>query len=200
MYERCFKPSTSVETMTSHLENGSATRGYRVELQYEEDGSWTVSVPDLPGCVSAGPSPDAAVASVGDAIDSWASAAEETGRLVPVPTEPDDEYSGRLLLRMPKGLHRAVASRARTEGVSLNTYSVTALTSAIAHGLVPDRAGPSVLQGRQSEAPKHIVTFVRTGSFGPQTTLPRGRVGGASTPHQYYAAFSGQPETRKVPA
>ncbi len=41
------------------------------------------------------------------------------------------EYSGRILLRMPRSLHRDLADRSRLEGVSLNQFIVTALARAV---------------------------------------------------------------------
>ena len=43
------------------------------------------------------------------------------------PASPQDQFSGRMTLRLPKSLHRALASAAEDEGVSLNQHLVTAL-------------------------------------------------------------------------
>lgn len=40
----------------------------------------------------------------------------------------DDTYSGKLLLRMPKSLHRRLAEEADRENVSLNQYIVSLLS------------------------------------------------------------------------
>ena len=39
-----------------------------------------------------------------------------------------DEYSGRLVLRMPRSLHKALREAAAVEGVSLNQYILYKLT------------------------------------------------------------------------
>lgn len=41
-----------------------------------------------------------------------------------------NDYSGRLLLRMPKTLHQRLAEAAEKEGVSLNQYIVFLLSNA----------------------------------------------------------------------
>ena len=41
------------------------------------------------------------------------------------------EYSGKVHLRMPRGLHRDLARRAEQEGVSLNQLIVTALARSV---------------------------------------------------------------------
>lgn len=46
--------------------------------------------------------------------------------------QADASHSGRLLLRMPKGLHAALAERADAERVSLNQLIVSVLTGAMA--------------------------------------------------------------------
>ena len=49
--------------------------------------------------------------------------------------EPMASYSGKVLLRMPRDVHRAAEQRARREGTSLNTW----LATAIARELGPAR-------------------------------------------------------------
>ena len=53
---------------------------------------------------------------------------EEHGKSVPPPIVPMDDYSGRVTLRLPKTLHRALAMAADEEGVSLNSYLVSLLS------------------------------------------------------------------------
>ena len=55
-------------------------------LSEEDGGGFSAVVPDLPGCMSDGDTPEAAIANVRDAIDSWIEAAEELGRPVPKPS------------------------------------------------------------------------------------------------------------------
>ena len=47
----------------------------------------------------------------------------------PLPEYESDHYSGRLLLRIPRYLHKELAERADKEGCSLNQYLATALAS-----------------------------------------------------------------------
>ena len=54
-------------------------------LTAEEGAGWLAEVPDLPGCMSDGPTPAAAADAVQDAIACWIEAAEEDGRPVPRP-------------------------------------------------------------------------------------------------------------------
>ena len=55
-------------------------------LSEEDGGGFVATVPDLPGCMSDGASPEEAVANVQDAIFSWIEAAEDLGHAVPVPS------------------------------------------------------------------------------------------------------------------
>ena len=55
-------------------------------LAVEDGGGFVATVPDLPGCMSDGESPQEAVANVQDAIRTWIEAAEDLGHLVPKPT------------------------------------------------------------------------------------------------------------------
>ncbi len=57
----------------------------------------------------------------------WIETAYEAGDEIPLPSS-DDTYSGKLLLRMPKSLHRCLAQKADRENVSLNQYIVSVLS------------------------------------------------------------------------
>lgn len=54
-------------------------------LSEEEGGGYLATVPELPGCMSDGDSPQEALENVFDAIACWIEAAEEMGRAVPPP-------------------------------------------------------------------------------------------------------------------
>jgi antitoxin HicB len=48
-----------------------------------EYGAWTATIPDLPGCIAVGDTPQEALDSIYDAKQSWISASLEKGLLIP---------------------------------------------------------------------------------------------------------------------
>ena len=64
-----------------------------------------------------------------DAQKLWLETAIEEGIEIPLPESMEEEkYSGRILIRNPRYLHRKLKESARKEGVSLNTYIVSLLS------------------------------------------------------------------------
>ena len=55
-------------------------------LSAEDGGGFVATVPDLPGCMSDGETPQEALTNVEDAIRAWIEAANELGHVVPQPT------------------------------------------------------------------------------------------------------------------
>jgi antitoxin HicB len=55
-------------------------------LPPEEGGGFLATVPDLPGCMSDGESPEEAIANVQDAILAWMEAARDLGHDIPKPS------------------------------------------------------------------------------------------------------------------
>jgi antitoxin HicB len=55
-------------------------------LSGEDGGGFLATVPDLPGCMSDGESPEEALLNVRDAIKSWVEEARALGRDIPAPT------------------------------------------------------------------------------------------------------------------
>ena len=55
-------------------------------LPTEDGGGFLARVPDLPGCMSDGASPEEAVCNVQNAIGTWIEAARDLGHAVPAPS------------------------------------------------------------------------------------------------------------------
>jgi len=57
-------------------------------LPPDDGGGFLATVPDLPGCMSDGDTPEEALANVRDAVDAWIEEARRLGRTVPAPSRP----------------------------------------------------------------------------------------------------------------
>jgi predicted RNase H-like HicB family nuclease len=101
----------------------------------EEDSGFIAIAPDLPGCSAFGLTQQEALAELQDAMAAWIEAAHSAGNPIPEPSDParEADYSGKVLLRMPRDLHARLARLAKTETVSLNQYIVYLLTRASTH-------------------------------------------------------------------
>jgi len=100
---------------------------YHRRLYQDDEGDWIVEIDDLPGCIADGRTPDEAIASSREAMRLWMESRISSGLDIPEPSIADD-YSGRILLRMPKYIHRRLAIQAQQEGSSLNQYIVSLLS------------------------------------------------------------------------
>jgi predicted RNase H-like HicB family nuclease len=104
---------------------------YKISVRAEEqNGGWTASVEELPGCDAHGDTPEHATRQLRAAMERWVTEALERGDQIPQPRSWGG-HSGRLLLRMPQSLHAELAHAADGEGISLNQFITTALASAV---------------------------------------------------------------------
>jgi hypothetical protein len=76
-------------------------------------------------------------ASSREAMRVWMESRIASGLEIPEPSIADD-YSGRILLRMPKYVHRRLAVQAQQEGSSLNQY----ILSLLSYGCAQIRSSP----------------------------------------------------------
>ena len=104
---------------------------YRIEV-YPDEGGYTAAVPDLPGCITCGKSLEEVLELIEDAKAGWLELALEDGDPIPEPTFPEEKYSGRFTVRLPRSLHRQLAERAKDDGVSLNQFVNVTLAQAVA--------------------------------------------------------------------
>lgn len=105
-------------------------RPYTIEFEYPDDPEEGVLayVAEWPDCFAAGRTREEAVAELGKAMRELAAYRLQHKLEIP---EPLARYSGRVLLRMPKRIHRDAERRAEAEGVSLNQWLSTTIAQAI---------------------------------------------------------------------
>jgi antitoxin HicB len=92
--------------------------------------AWTARVEELPGCEARDQTADGAARAISKAMEDWLAAALEKGAAVPEPRRAAS-HSGRLLLRLPQGLHAELAHKADREEVSLNGLITGMLAGAV---------------------------------------------------------------------
>ena len=102
---------------------------YPITFYPDPDGGYVAEIKDLNGCLTQGETIEEAVTNINEARELWIETAYEYSDEIPLPSS-ESEYSGKLMLRMPKGLHQRLATLAKSEGVSLNQYLLFLLSSA----------------------------------------------------------------------
>jgi predicted RNase H-like HicB family nuclease len=102
----------------------------RVLIPDEESGTYTAVILEFPGCIAQGDTPQDAYDHLEDAAKEWIEAALTLKQEIPPPSQ-SISYGGRVLLRLPKSLHRQLALIAEQEGVSLNYFIVSALAEKV---------------------------------------------------------------------
>jgi predicted HicB family RNase H-like nuclease len=105
------------------------------KVRIEGEDLWRATVRELPDVAEFADTREIAISLATDAIESLMEDAKVEGRPFPEPIEDDDEYSGRVTVRLPKSVHRAVALQADEEGISINSYIIASLTYSVAERL-----------------------------------------------------------------
>jgi predicted HicB family RNase H-like nuclease len=95
---------------------------------FEGEVCFEAKVLELPDVAEYADSGEEAYALAIDAIQTIAQIFAEANRPMPSAVRREEVYSGRVTLRLPKSLHRAIAEQALEEGISLNQQIVGSLT------------------------------------------------------------------------
>ena len=105
-------------------------RPYARLVTPDQDGSFFAEIVEFPGCFATGSTASDALDNLESVAVDWINTALAQKQNIPEPMD-SNEYSGKLVLRMPTGLHRRAALWAGREGVSLNQFIVTCLAECV---------------------------------------------------------------------
>jgi predicted RNase H-like HicB family nuclease len=100
---------------------------YPFTLEQDDDGSYLIDFPDLPGCMTCGETIEFAIKMGEDARKCWIESALSDGDFIPEPKAVED-YPYNFKLRLPKTLYKQLATGASAEGVSMNQYCLYLLS------------------------------------------------------------------------
>ncbi len=103
---------------------------YPVTIHPDPASGFVAEIEELPGCMTQGETLEEVFEAIEDAKQCWIEAAFNNGQDVPLPRDME-EYSGKILIRIPRSLHRVLSRAAKQERVSLNQY----ITSLLAAGV-----------------------------------------------------------------
>ncbi|MSQ35603.1 MAG: type II toxin-antitoxin system HicB family antitoxin [Dehalococcoidia bacterium] len=138
---------------------------YNRVLVREEDGSYSAEVLEFRGCYAGGSTADEAMTNLDEAIAGWIMSELDQAHEIPPPID-EENYSGRLTLRILPSLHRIAAMVAQAEGTSLNRV----LAAAIAY-YVGSKAAPWLASAAATNVlPDHLASTTPT--YGPPQDAP----------------------------
>ncbi len=103
-------------------------KAYARRLVPDETGGYVASIQEFPGCIAEGDTPQEAIQNLDQAAASWVYVALSNGYEIRDPVSFYG-YSGKIALRIPRGLHKQVAELAELEETSVNQLLVAAIAN-----------------------------------------------------------------------
>jgi len=143
----------------------------------EPDGTFRAEIIEFPGCIAVGDTAAEALANLEDVAASWLEATIAKGQRVPEPIE-NVGFSGKLVVRLPKSLHKKAAHVAARDGVSLNQFIVSSIAEQVGAKSV----------GAVRRVSSGVKVYVVDPSWFPEQ--PRGRFFGTGTFSQHVSVSS----------
>ena len=160
----------SVTTVKSNTESEQEISAY-LRMPYsrvvtpENDATFRAEIVEFPGCVTTAETASEALSRLEDVAVSWLGAALSRKQRIPNPIESGGAFSGKLMLRLPKTLHRRATYAASREGVSLNQYIVVGLAEQVGAA-----ASRGILTSVANWASQSITATWTTGSSSPSSS------------------------------
>jgi antitoxin HicB len=105
-------------------------------LAADDGGGYLISFPDFADCVSDGETVEEAITNGRMALKETMAALRAAGHPIPLPASAA-KASGKFVARVPKTVHAKLSSRAKDEGVSLNTLVVSLLSEGLGKKSAP---------------------------------------------------------------
>lgn len=114
----------------------------------DSGGTFSAEIVEFSGCIAVGSDAAEALANLEEVAKDWIEATLAQGQNIPEPMDAAG-FSGKLVVRMSKGLHRRSTLCAERDGVSLNQFITTCLAEAVGErAKQPAISPPARMAGR----------------------------------------------------
>jgi predicted RNase H-like HicB family nuclease len=140
-------------------------RPYGRVVTPDSDGSFLAEIIEFPGCLAVGDTKEEALANLERVAESWVENTLAKGQRIPDPVD-NIGFSGKLVLRMPKTLHKKAANYSARDGVSLNQFIVSCIAEQVGARAYPMAAVIQPLLGIQNYVLHNIQFVVPQKQFG----------------------------------
>lgn len=138
------------------------SRGYARRLIPDETGGYVASIHEFPGCIAEGETADEAINNLNEAAASWVQVALSNGYDIREPASFHG-YSGKIALRIPRGLHKQVAELAELEGSSINQLLVTSIAQYLGRKHACREISEDILSEMRKVMSDGVVSLYRDG-------------------------------------
>lgn len=136
---------------------------YSINIAWsDEDKGYIATVPEFRNLSAFGETQEEALEEAHIVLEGYIEALKADNIPLPEPQSVAD-YSGQTRLRMPRGLHRALAIASQHEGVSLNTYMIMLLST--------NYALNSVLKVSGRDGKHVLITYLEIRGVGSESTI-----------------------------
>lgn len=169
------------------------SKPYTRRLEPDELGGYVASIQEFPGCIAEGDTPGDAISNLDNSALSWIEAALATGYGIRDPISFDG-CSGKIALRLPRGLHKQVSELAELEETSINQLLVTAIANYVGEKHAQTKMSEVMLFEIRKVMSDGLVTFYRNN---PWTLLITSKLG-QRIPYKAATTFEGQVVTAKT--
>lgn len=142
--------SQRLESVESYLSLPYARR-----LTPDADGGFVGTIQEFPGCIAEGESAQEALENLEASAASWIESQIELGQEIPKPIDYF-RYSGKIALRIPRGIHKQVAELANSEQTSVNQLLLSAIASYVSAKGVVGKVAKEFSQLMAREVQSHI--------------------------------------------
>jgi predicted RNase H-like HicB family nuclease len=140
---------------------------YQRVLIPEGDGSFFAEILEFPGCFANGSTPNEAIRNLERAAVSWIQATLDQGQDIPEPFA-NQGYSGKLVLRLPRSIHRQAVRMAARDGTSVNQFLVSAVSARVGAEDLYNRVAQRLAERASGLSVRVVVAAT---NYGPGSTV-----------------------------
>lgn len=156
---------------------------YARRLVPDENGGFVASIHEFPGCIAEGETSDEALKRLEEAATAWLESAMTAGYPVRDPVSFYG-YSGKIALRIPRGLHKQVAELSELEECSVNQLLVTAIAEYVGGSRAYSKLSKTVRSEVRTVLAEGFVSLARSGpnsfTISIQPQVPTTYLGGTT--------------------